>query len=89
MDRLLAKGTEVEYNHPYIPALPSMRHYPHLRMASRDLTPDYLRSRDCLVVVTDHSAYDWPRIVEHATLIVDTRNATRAVAGHRDRIVRA
>ena len=56
-----------------------MRHYPHLRMASQELTPDYLRSQDCVLIVTDHSAYDWPWIVEHAPLVVDTRNATRHV----------
>ena len=42
-----------------------------------------------MLIVTDHSAYDWPWIVEHAPLIVDTRNATRGVAAHRDRIVQA
>ena len=61
----------------------------YLRMASRELSPDYLRSQDCLVIVTDHSAYDWPGIVEHAPLIVDTRNALRDVVAHEGRIVRA
>ena len=89
MDLLLAKGAAVSYNDPHIPVLPPMRHYPHLSMASRDLTPEYIQAQDCLLIVTDHSAYDWPRIVEHAPLIVDTRNATRAVVDHRDRIVRA
>ena len=65
------------------------RHYPHLRMSSRPLTPEYLRSLDCALIVTDHSAYDWPWIVEHSDLVVDTRDATRGVAAHRDRIVRA
>jgi UDP-N-acetyl-D-glucosamine dehydrogenase len=89
MDLLLKKGAVVEYNDPHIPRLPAMRHYPHLHMESRALTPEYLRGRDCLVIVTDHSAYDWPAIVEHAPLVVDTRNALRAVRGHRDRIVKA
>ena len=51
--------------------------------------PEYLRGQDCVVVVTDHSAYDWPWVVSHAPLVVDTRNATRRVAGHRERIVLA
>ena len=89
MDQLLERGALVDYNDPHIPALPRMRHYPHLHMVSQELTPDYLRSRDCLVVVTDHSAYDWPAILEHATLVVDTRNATRGVPARHDRIVRA
>ncbi|QEH35437.1 UDP-N-acetyl-D-glucosamine 6-dehydrogenase [Aquisphaera giovannonii] len=89
MERLRAKGAEVDYNDPHIPALPPMRHYPDLRMSSRDLTPDYLRSRDLLLVVTDHSAYDWPFIAAHASLIVDTRNALRGCGGLGARIVRA
>ena len=89
MDLLLHKGAEVSYNDPHIPVLPTMRHYPHLRMTSRPLTPESLQSQDCVLVVTDHSAYDWPWIVEHSRLVVDTRDATRRVAAHHDRIVRA
>jgi len=89
MDLLLHKGAAVSYNDPHIPELPAMRHYPHLRMNSRPLTPEYLRSLDCVLIATDHSAYDWPWIVEHSPLVVDTRHATRGVAAHRDRIVRA
>jgi UDP-N-acetyl-D-glucosamine dehydrogenase len=58
-------------------------------MASRPLTPEYLQSQDCVLVVTDHSAYDWAWIVEHSRLVVDTRDATRGVVAHRDRILRA
>jgi UDP-N-acetyl-D-glucosamine dehydrogenase len=89
MDRLLRSGALVQYNDPLIRALPSMRRYPHLKMSSQDLTPDLLCSQDCILIVTDHSAYDWPWIVEHSSLIVDTRNATRDVASHRERIVKA
>jgi UDP-N-acetyl-D-glucosamine dehydrogenase len=89
MDLLLKKGAVVTYNDPHIPRLPPMRHYPHLHMESRPLTPEYLKSQDCLLIVTDHSAYDWPAILEHARLVVDTRNATRGVTKHRERIVRA
>ena len=66
-----------------------MRHYPHLQMSSQELTPAYLESQDCVLIVTDHSAYDWAWIAEHAPLIVDTRNALKNVAGARARIVRA
>jgi UDP-N-acetyl-D-glucosamine dehydrogenase len=48
-------------------------------MESQELTPAYLQSRDCVLIVTDHSAYDWKHIVEHSQLVVDTRNATRQV----------
>jgi UDP-N-acetyl-D-glucosamine dehydrogenase len=79
MDLLMKKGAVMSYNDPHIPALPSMRDYPHLRMTSNELTADYLRGQDCVVIVTDHSAYDWSWIVEHSPLVVDTRNATRDV----------
>ena len=89
MDLLLRRGAVVQYNDPLIPTLPAMRRYPHLKMASQELTPDLLHSQDCILIVTDHSAYDWPWIVEHSSLIVDTRNATRNVTSHRERIVKA
>jgi UDP-glucose/GDP-mannose dehydrogenase family, UDP binding domain len=89
MELLLQKGAEVEYNDPHIPALPAMRRYPDLRMSSRELTEDYLRSRDCVLIATDHSAYDWGWIARHAPLIVDTRNATRNVIDPKATIVHA
>jgi UDP-N-acetyl-D-glucosamine dehydrogenase len=58
-------------------------------MESQALTPEFLRAQDCLVVVTGHSAYDWPDIVNHARLIVDTRNATRDITNGREKIVSA
>jgi UDP-N-acetyl-D-glucosamine dehydrogenase len=58
-------------------------------LSSQPLTPEYLRSQDCVVIVTDHSAYDYAAIVAHAPLVVDTRNATRAVTGSREKSVKA
>jgi len=89
MDLLLKKGGVVNYNDPHIPRLPAMRHYPHLRLTSEPLTPEMLRAQDAVLIVTDHSAYDWAWVVEHAPLVIDTRNATRNVTSHRERIVRA
>ncbi len=89
MERLLEKGAEVTYNDPHIPSLPSMRRYPDLKQDSRDLTVEFLGSRDCVLIVTDHSSYDWSWIVEHSRLVVDTRNATRGLVATTGRIVRA
>jgi UDP-N-acetyl-D-glucosamine dehydrogenase len=89
MDLLIKKGAVIAYHDPYIPELPPMRRYPHLRQASQTLTAGLLAAQDAVVVVTDHSAYDWPWVVEHASLIIDTRNATRQVLTRRDRIVKA
>jgi UDP-N-acetyl-D-glucosamine dehydrogenase len=89
MTLLLRKGALVSYNDPHIPTLPSMRHYALPEMSSQPLTSDYLQSQDCVLIVTDHSAYDWTFIVNHADLVVDTRNATRGVASPAGRLVRA
>jgi UDP-N-acetyl-D-glucosamine dehydrogenase len=79
MDLLLRKGAVVAYNDPHIPRLPPTRNHPHLRMTSQELTPEYLAGQDCVVIVADHSAYDWEAIVESAPLVIDTRNATKNV----------
>ncbi len=89
MDLLREKGALVAYNDPHIPTLPPMRRYPHLRMDSVPLTPEYLGSLDCVLIVTDHSAYDWASIVAHSRLVVDTRGATRGVEAGPGRVVRA
>jgi UDP-N-acetyl-D-glucosamine dehydrogenase len=89
MELLLKKGGVVTYNDPHIPRLPRMRHYPDLQMDSQPLTAEYLQAQDCVLIATDHSAYDWQWIVENSPLVVDTRNATRNVTAHRERIVKA
>jgi UDP-N-acetyl-D-glucosamine dehydrogenase len=90
MDLLLKKGARVSYNDPHVPTLPKMRHWPHLgAMASTPLTPETLAAQDCVLVATDHSAYDYATVVRHAPLVVDTRNATRGVTEGRDKVVKA
>ncbi len=89
MELLLRRGAVVTYNDPHIPHLPRMRHHPDLDMVSQPLTAEYLRAQDCVLIVTDHSTYEWDWVVEQARLVVDTRNATRGVTLHRDRIVSA
>ncbi len=90
MDLLRRKGARVSYNDPHIPKLPRMRHWPHLQqMSSTPLSPETLAAQDCVVIVTDHSSYDYAAVVAHSRLVVDTRNATRGVREGRERIVRA
>ncbi len=88
MDLLLKKGADVSYNDPHIPVLPKMRHWPHLSMASTPLTAEVLAHQDCVLIATDHTAYDIPWVTANARLVVDTRNATKAVI-ERANIVRA
>jgi UDP-N-acetyl-D-glucosamine dehydrogenase len=79
----------VSYNDPHIPELPRMRHWPHLNMASSPLSADFLSAQDCVLISTDHTAYDYNFIVAESKLVIDTRNATKNVAGSRANIVRA
>jgi UDP-N-acetyl-D-glucosamine dehydrogenase len=89
VDQLLDRGAEVSYNDPHVPHMPPTPKRPSLRLNSTELTPACLRAQDCLLITTDHTAYDWPRVVAHSSLVVDTRNATRLVTAGRERIVRA
>lgn len=89
MELLLQKGAAVKYNDPHIPVLPSMRHYPGLKMESSPLSPELLRSQDAVLIVTDHTAYDWNMIVQHSPLVVDTRNACKGVSNGREKIMKA
>jgi UDP-N-acetyl-D-glucosamine dehydrogenase len=89
IELLLKRGAQVEYNDPYFPSLHKMRHYDYSAMHSVELTPKVLALYDCVLISTDHSCYDYNVIVEAAQLVVDTRNATRRVAKHRDKVVLA
>jgi UDP-N-acetyl-D-glucosamine dehydrogenase len=87
---LRERGAILTYNDPHIPVLPKMRHYPTLpAMDSQTLTPEYLAGQDCVLIATDHTAYDYDFIVEHSKLVVDTRNATKNVKRGRDKIRKA
>ncbi len=85
MELLQAAGAEVSYNDPLVPKLPRMRRS-RLSLTSVELTQEELRGSDCVVIVTNHDTYDYKWIVANASLVVDTRNATRAVSGDRGQV---
>lgn len=89
MEKLLKLGAELTYNDPHVPSLPKMRAHELPAMNSQPLTAEYLSGQDCVLIATDHTAYDYPFIVRHANLVIDTRNATQAVTEGRDKIVKA
>lgn len=66
-----------------------MRHYKHIKAKTVELTEKALRETDATIIVTDHSAYDYPWIVKHATLVLDTRNACKDVKLGAEKIVKA
>jgi UDP-N-acetyl-D-glucosamine dehydrogenase len=87
---LRERGAVVTYNDPHVPTLPRMRQYPSLpMMESQRLTVEYLNSQDCVLIATDHSAYDYDFIVEHARFVLDVRNATKNVTRGREKIRKA
>ena len=79
-------GAQVDYHDPYFPHLPRMRKY-HFGMAAVQPTAEALASYDAVIIVTDHSSYDYEAIVRNSRLVIDTRNATKGVKEHRQRIV--
>jgi UDP-N-acetyl-D-glucosamine dehydrogenase len=76
IELLRAEGAEVLYNDPYFPTVGRGRHY-NLNMTSTPL--ENLGQYDCVMILTDHSDYDYQRIVDESQLVVDTRNATKGI----------
>jgi UDP-N-acetyl-D-glucosamine dehydrogenase len=89
MELLLARGADLTYNDPHVPSLPKMRHHRLPAMTSMPLTSEFLASQDCVLIATDHSAYDYEFIVRHAPLVVDTRNATKGVSAGAGQVCKA
>jgi UDP-N-acetyl-D-glucosamine dehydrogenase len=84
MQLLMERGAQVSYHDPYVPHLSQDR----FSLDSIEMDDAALASADCVVIVTDHSSYDWPRVVACAQLVVDTRNALRDVAAGKAKIVK-
>ena len=72
---LSQKGAQVAYNDPHVPRL----EYLHREWRSQGLDERLLKAQDCVLIVTDHSDYDWEFIARHAKLIFDARNATSEI----------
>jgi UDP-N-acetyl-D-glucosamine dehydrogenase len=89
IELLMDRGAVLSYNDPHVPKLPKMRHHRKLELNSRPLEPDFLASQDCVLISTDHSAYDYDQLVKHSRLVVDTRNATKGVTVGREKIRKA
>ena len=83
IELLQKDGAQVSYNDPYFPFIGKGRKY-ELQMKCTPV--EDLDKYDCVLIVTDHSDYDYQWIAQHASLVVDTRNATRGI--HSDNIVR-
>lgn len=83
IELLRSAGAEVEYNDPFFPRVGKGRHYElNLSSVSMNEVPKF----DAVVIATDHSTYDYPRILNDAKLVVDTRNAMGGIES--EKIVR-
>ncbi|MGW8286951.1 MAG: nucleotide sugar dehydrogenase [Desulfobulbales bacterium] len=88
LELLQEKGAEVVYNDPHIPVLKPSRKY-SFRLESTELTAHSLAAADCVLLATDHSDYDYRFILDHANLIVDTRNAFNGLEGAAEKVIPA
>jgi len=81
MELIQGKGGQVAYSDPHVPVFPLMREH-HFELSSEPLTAANLASFDAVVLATDHRDVDYPLVLEHAPLIVDTRGKFRAPSAH-------
>src|SRR6202789_392642 len=76
IELLRNEGAEVLYNDPYFPTVGKGRHY-NLNMTCTSL--EKLEQYDCVLIMTDHSDYNYNAIVSQSKLVVDSRNATKGI----------
>jgi UDP-N-acetyl-D-glucosamine dehydrogenase len=76
---LLEKGATVSYHDPFVPEV----HDEDVTLRSVPDLIDSLAASDCVVVATNHSAYDWHVVREHSKLVVDTRHDIKGAANER------
>jgi UDP-N-acetyl-D-glucosamine dehydrogenase len=81
--QLRHRGAEIHYADPYVPSVA----VDGVVLKAVELTDERLAAADCVVILTDHPDFDYPRVVEHAPLVVDTRNATRGIPSATGRVI--
>jgi UDP-N-acetyl-D-glucosamine dehydrogenase len=79
MELLQDWGATVSYSDPHVPVLPPLRGHT-IRLESTPTTVETLSAQDCVLIATDHAAFDWELIVRHSSLVIDTRGVTRRLA---------
>ncbi|MBT4767805.1 MAG: nucleotide sugar dehydrogenase [Phycisphaerae bacterium] len=79
IEQLQARGCEVSYHDPHCPNFPAMKRHA-IDLSSVPLDAAHLAAADAVLIVTNHDAIDWTIIGDHASLIVDTRNAMAGIS---------
>ncbi len=76
MERLREWGAQVQYSDPNVPVFPKMREH-DFDLSSVELTPAVLAGYDAVVLLTDHSDFDYAMIRDHSAILIDTRGEYR------------
>ena len=76
MQKLREHGANLSYADPHVPSIPPMRKF-SFDMTATDATPETIAAQDAVILTTDHDAFDYEMIREHARLIIDTRGVYR------------
>ncbi len=90
IELLEARGGSVDYHDPFIPVIPKTRE--HLELAARrsvPLDPHIVGGYDAVLIATDHDDIDYPALVKHAKVVIDTRNACARAGISSPKIVKA
>jgi UDP-N-acetyl-D-glucosamine dehydrogenase len=82
MGLLHGKGANVSYADPYVPDVHGREWSGRFDIKAVDLTRDSIARYDCVVIITDHKAFDYDALVAEADIIVDTRNAIKKPYPH-------
>lgn len=85
MHRLQRRGALIEYSDPFVPVFPKMRRY-SFALSSIELTAESIAAFDCVVIGTNHDAFDYDLILENSALVIDTRGVYR---DNHDNVIRA
>jgi UDP-N-acetyl-D-glucosamine dehydrogenase len=86
MESLEEKGAVTDYNDPYIPKIKPTRKYKKFT-GKKSVPLKKINEYDCVVILTDHTSYDFKAIEEHSSIIVDTRNACGKIKS--DKVIKA
>ncbi len=79
MSQLISRGARVDYSDPHVPVFPRMRNY-RFELKSVPASEENLPRYDLVLIATNHDAFDYDMIRQHAQLIVDTRGVYREAA---------
>jgi UDP-N-acetyl-D-glucosamine dehydrogenase len=80
------KGAHVSYHDPYCPKMKEMRHQPKYMLEMESVPLQTAKEADVVVIATDHDCIDYQQLVRDASLVIDTRNATRNVTFGKDKV---